>query len=86
MTTKPYFQHQLYQLATLHFQRGEWKAGLAEMERLIRLFPSEQDLRSLRKEFLFKERLDGAESVERLVERRGRYGRMEAGMKLFESA
>ena len=72
MTTKPYFQHQLYQLATQHFQRGEWKAGLAEMEQLIQLFPSDQELRSLRKEFLFKERLDGAESIDRLAEKRGR--------------
>ena len=72
MTTKPYFQHKLYQLATQHFQRGEWRAGLREIEQLIQIFPSEQDLRSLHKEFLFKERLDGAESVDRLAEKRGR--------------
>jgi tetratricopeptide (TPR) repeat protein len=72
MTTESYFQHQLYQLATQHFQRGEWRAGLAEMEQLIQLFPSDQELRSLRKEFLFKERLDGAESIDRLAEKRGR--------------
>ncbi len=73
MTTEPYFQHQLYQLATQHFQRGEWRAGLGEIEQLIQIFPSEQDLRSLQKEFLFKERLDGAESVDRLAEKRGRW-------------
>ena len=72
MTIESYFQNQHYQLATLHFQRGEWKAGLAEMEQLIQLFPMEQELRSIRKEILFKERLDGIESVERVAEKRGR--------------
>lgn len=72
MTTHSYFQHQSYRLATHHFQRGEWDAGLVEMERLIQLFPLEQELRSLRKEFLFKERLDGAGRGERSAARRWR--------------
>ena len=70
MSTNSYFQHRIYQLAIHHFQRGEWKAGLVEMERLIQLFPLEQELRSLRKEFLFKERLDGARIGERSTARR----------------
>jgi len=72
MNTDSYFQHRHYQLATRHFQRGEWKAGLAEMERLIQLFPMDHELRSLRKELLFKERLDGDRSGERSAARRRR--------------
>jgi tetratricopeptide (TPR) repeat protein len=70
MSAESYLQHPLYQLAAKHFQQGEWKAGLTEVERLIKLFPSEQELRSLRNEFLFKERLDGAEVGDRVLEGR----------------
>jgi tetratricopeptide (TPR) repeat protein len=72
MTTHSYFQHRRYQLATRHFQRGEWKAGLAEMERLIQIFPMDHELRSLRKELLFKERIDGDRIGERAAGRRRR--------------
>ncbi len=72
MSTNSYFQHRLYRLAIRHFQRGEWKAGLAEMERLIQLFPMANELRSIRKELLFKERLDHDKVGERSAARRRR--------------
>jgi len=70
MSVDSFFQHPLYHLAAEHFQKGEWKSGLLEVERLMKFFPSEQALRALRNEFLFKERLDGAEVSDRAIEGR----------------
>lgn len=76
MSVDSYVQHPLYQLAARHFQQGDWKAGLTEVERLIKLYPSEPELRSLRNEFLFKERLDGTEIGDRATEGRQKLRRV----------
>lgn len=76
MSVDSYLQHPLYQLAARHFQQGDWKAGLTEVDRLIRLYPSEPELRSLRNEFLFKDRLDGAEIGDRAIEGRQKLRRV----------
>jgi tetratricopeptide (TPR) repeat protein len=72
MSAESYFQHPLYGLAMHHFQEGNWRAGLKEVERLIQLYPLEQELRSLRQEINFKERLDNFEIGDRAVEGRRR--------------
>lgn len=70
MVAGSFYHHPIYQVAARHFQQGEWKAGLMQVERLIQLFPSEQELRMLRNEFQFKERLDNAEIGDRAIEGR----------------
>jgi tetratricopeptide (TPR) repeat protein len=59
-----------------HFQEGNWRAGLREVEKLIQLFPLEQELRSLRHEFNFKARLDHFEVGDRAAEGRQRIRRL----------
>lgn len=76
MSAETYFKHPLYGLAMQHFQEGNWRAGLMEVERLIQLYPLEQELRSLRHEFNFKERLDHFEIGDRTVEVRRRIRRL----------
>jgi len=76
MSAEAYFQHPLYQLAIQHFQEGNWRAGLKEVEKLIQLFPLESELRSLRHEFNFKARLDQLEIGDRTVEGRRRIRRL----------
>jgi tetratricopeptide (TPR) repeat protein len=76
MSAEIYFQHPLYGLAMQHFQEGNWRAGLKEVERLIQLYPLEQELRSLRHEFNFKERLDHFEIGDRAAEGRRRIRRL----------
>ncbi len=71
-----YFQHPLYPLAMYHFQQGEWRAGLTAVERLVQLFPLDQELRSLRQEFNFRARLDQFEIGDRAVEARRRLRRL----------
>jgi tetratricopeptide (TPR) repeat protein len=70
MSAVSYRQHPVYQAASQHFQKGEWKAGLTELDKLIRHFPHEPEIRSLRNEYLFKERLDTAETGDRAAEER----------------
>lgn len=86
MSAEPYFQHPLYPVAAKHLQQGEWKAGLMVVDRLIKLFPSEQELRSLRNEFLFKESLDGAEVGERAIEGRQKLRRALVGIATLSVA
>jgi tetratricopeptide (TPR) repeat protein len=76
MAAQPYFQHPLYPLAMQHLQEGDWRAGLKEIERLVELYPLEQELRSLRNEFNFKSHLDSLEAADQLAERRGRVRRL----------
>jgi tetratricopeptide (TPR) repeat protein len=76
MSAETYFQHPLYGIAMQHFQEGNWRAGLKEVESLIQLFPVEQELRSLRHEFNFKARLDHLEIGDRAAEGRLRIRRL----------
>jgi len=69
MSAQPYSQHPLYPLAMEHFQEGNWGPGLKEIERLVELYPLEQELRSLRNEFTFKSQLDDLEAANQTAER-----------------
>lgn len=76
MSTKAFYQHPLYQVAARHFQQGEWQDGLGKVEQLIKLYPLEQELRSLRNELMFKQRLDSAEISEQAIQGRERVRRL----------
>jgi tetratricopeptide (TPR) repeat protein len=65
-----FLDHPLYGLAMTHFQQGHWKAGLVEVNRLVKLYPLEQELRSLRQDLKLRARIDHSEPKDRRIESR----------------
>lgn len=86
MSAEVFEQDPIYLVAAQHFQKGEWKEGLMQVERLIQLFPGEPELRSLRNELLFKERLDSMVVGDLAVEKRLKLRRLLLSVALAASA
>jgi len=62
----------LYQSALGHLQKGDWKAGLAELAGLAERYPLDDSLSALRQEMELRARVDQDEREDRRRERRRR--------------
>jgi tetratricopeptide (TPR) repeat protein len=54
-----------YQSALNHFQEGDWERGLSELDRLIKQYPLEDELRALRQEMAMRAEVDRSEGADR---------------------
>ena len=62
-----------YKSALLHLQAGKWQAGLAELDKLVEIYPLDRELRALRQEMQLRARIDEDERQDRNAERRRRF-------------
>jgi tetratricopeptide (TPR) repeat protein len=60
-----YFNSPLYQELLTNFQRGDWEAGLSQLDKLMEKFPLEHELRALRSEMQIRASIDKDESHDR---------------------
>lgn len=67
-----YHNHPTYKLAMKHFQSGDWDPSLAAVEWLMKQFPLEHELRSLRKEIQLRLKLNDDEKTDNAINNRKR--------------
>jgi tetratricopeptide (TPR) repeat protein len=75
MTThsaETYLNHPTFSSALKHFQEGKWEASLKELNWLIKHFPSERELQSLKHDVQTRSELDQVERVDDFVYRKRR--------------
>jgi tetratricopeptide (TPR) repeat protein len=75
MTThsaETYLKHPTYSSALKHFQEGKWEASLKELDWVIKQFPSERGLYSLKQDIQIRSSLDQVEKVDDFTYRRRR--------------
>jgi len=53
-----YMDHPMFQVAMTSMQKGEWEAGLTQLERLSQAYPLESELRGLRTEMQLRASID----------------------------
>ena len=68
MTSEPmdsYLDHPLYGQALQHLQKGEWEAGLSQIDNLSQSYPLDHELRAFRQETALRARIDQDEKEDK---------------------
>jgi len=68
-----YLDHPMFQQAMGNMQKGEWDSGINQIEKLMKSYPLEPDLRSLRQEMIIRAKVDKDEKVDVSQNRKRRF-------------
>jgi tetratricopeptide (TPR) repeat protein len=68
-----YFDHPMFQQAQKSLQKGEWEAGLSQLDSLMQAYPLDHELRAYRQEAALRARIDQEEKEDKADKRYRRF-------------
>jgi hypothetical protein len=68
-----YLDHPMFNQAMGSMQKGDWEAGLDQIEKLMQSYPLEPELRSLRQEMILRSKVDTDEQTDNSQARKKRF-------------
>ena len=68
-----YLDHPMFQQALESMQKGDWEAGINQIEKLMEIYPLDPELRSLRQEMILRAKVDNDETQDLRQSRKRRF-------------
>ena len=68
-----YLDNPMFRTAMASMQKGDWEAGINQIEKVMQSYPLEPELRSLRQEMIIRAKVDGEEKADNSATRKKRF-------------